>query len=317
MGGMRRRLAKRLGVSESDTRVFAARTYRRGLLLVLLGSICASWIGLGVRMMDAATAWQILVFRSVGLVAFLMVFIALRHPGRIAGVFRNAGRASILGGAALATAFCGSIVAIEQTSVANAMFLLAAAPFMAAVLGRWFLGERVRVATWVAISCAFLGIAIMVAEGVSFGFVRGNVAGLLAACGFAVFVIALRWGHLTDMLPLNVIAGVIGALIALAVCQITGVGLRVSGHDALLGVLMGVFQLGFALVLITAGSRSVPAAEVSLLMMTEVVLAPLWVWLVLGETAGVFTLLGGALVLGAIYWDAVSGLKQRRMVARP
>ena len=296
----------------------AQQSYRTGLVLVLLGSICASWIGLGVRMMEAADAWQILFYRSVGLVVFLLAYLGVRHAANVvdvARIFRQAGLASILGGIGLAVAFSGSILAIERASVANAMFVLAAAPFMAAVLGWLVLGERVRLATWLAIACAFAGVVIMVIEGVTFGYLWGNAAALMAAGGLAVFVVALRHGHLTDMLPLNVLAGVLAAIVALTACTLTGAGIAVSLHDVLLGLAMGVFQLGIALVLITRGSRSVPAAELALLTMAEVVLAPVWVWLVLGETAGIYTLVGGALVLGAIYLDAASGLRRRRLAA--
>ncbi len=291
------------------------QSYQRGLFLIVLGAIASSWIGLGVRLIDSATAWQILWFRSLGVVVLFVVILAMRHGRGIVGVFRKAGLASVIGGIALAMAFSGIIVAIHQATVANAMFLLAASPFMAAVLGRIFLKEHVRAATWAAIVCAFVGVAVTVASGISFGFLWGNVAALIAAVGYALFVIALRWGRLTDMLPVNVIGGGLGMVAAFAVCWVTGVGLDVSLHDALWGLAMGVFQLGLALILITLGARSVPAAEVSLLTLTEVVLAPFWVWLVLGETAGVFTLIGGALVLTAVAGDAMSGLRERRSAA--
>ncbi len=151
----------------------------------------------------------------------------------------------------------------------------------------------------------------MVAEGVSTGYLWGNVAGLVGALGMATFIVALRRGHLSDMLPLSVIGGTIGLAIAATVCTMTGVGLVISVHDLLWSLAMGVFQLGLALILFTIGSRSVPAADLSLLAMTEVVLAPLWVWLVFGETAGVFTLIGGALLLTAVALDALTGIRDR------
>jgi len=285
--------------------------YRRGIFLVLIGSLCSSWIGLGVRMMESATAWQLLVYRSIGLIAFLLIVIALRNAGRIAAAFRDAGPASLVGGLGLATAFSGGIVAMQYATVANAMFLLAGAPFLSAILGRLVLKERVRPATWAAIAAAMTGVVLMVGEGISFGFFWGNVAGLCGALGLAVFIIALRWGHLTDMLPLNVFAGLFGLIFAGAVCFATGDGIAVSTHDAALALAMGAFQLGLALVFITLGSRSVPAAELSLLTMAEVVLAPLWVYLVYGETAGALTLAGGGLVLAAIAVDALTGLTGR------
>jgi len=287
-------------------------TYGRGVALVLTGSLCSSWIGLGVRMMETATPWQLLIYRSIGAIAFLLVVIAIRNRGRVKTAFCSAGLVYLVGGLGLAAAFTGGIVAMHHASVANAMFLLAGAPFLAAVLGRLVLKERVRPATWVAIIVAMTGVVMMVGEGISFGFFWGNVAGLCGALGLAIFVIALRWGHLTDMLPLNIFGGLFGLVLAGAVCLATGDGVAVSTHDLAIALAMGAFQLGLALVLITLGSRSVPAAELSLLTMAEVVLAPLWVCLVFGETAGTLTLAGGFLLLAAIAGDALTGLRNQR-----
>jgi drug/metabolite transporter (DMT)-like permease len=293
------------------------RAYRRGVVLILLGSVSASWLGLGVRVMESATAWQILAYRSFGAIVFLLAFIALRNPGRLLAAFRGAGPVSIVAGIGLAAAFSGGVVAIQGASVANAMFLLATAPFLAAVLGRVLLGERVRGATWLAILCAVIGVGIMVVEGIGLGHLRGNVAGLIGALGLATYIVALRRGRLTDMLPCNVIGGVISLAIAAAVCLGSGDGLVISPHDTVLSLTMGVFQLGLALILFTMGSRAVPAADMTLLAMTEVVLAPFWVWLLLGETAGVYTLIGGALLLAAIAADAITGTRDRRMNGGP
>jgi len=293
----------------------SAEAYRRGVILVLLGSVCASWLGIGVRLMESASAWQILVYRSAALTVFLLAYIAARNPGALIAIFRNAGAASIVGGIGLATASSAIIVAIERASVANAMFLLAVAPFLAAVIGRLVLKERVRAATWLAIACAFTGVGVMVAEGIEFGYLWGNVAGLVGALGFATFIVALRWGRLTEMLPLGVIGGAIATVIAISVCILSGDGFDMSMHDAMWSVALGVFQIGLALIFVTLGSRTVPAADLSLLGMAEAVLGPLWVWLVFAETAGRLTLVGGVLLLAAIAGDAITGIRERRLSA--
>ena len=100
-------------------------------------------------------------------------------------------------------------------------------------------------------------------------------------------------------------------------CFSTGDGLAISLHDTLWSLAMGVFQLDLALVLFTMGSRTVPAADMTLLAMTEVVLAPFWVWLVFGETAGVFTLIRGALLLAAVAADAITGVRDRKTNGGP
>jgi len=285
--------------------------YRRGVALVLLAGTCWSIMGLVVRLMEAATAWQILFYRSLSLGLFLFLVLAVRSRGRPLGAIRRGGRANVLGGLALVLAFCGSIFAIRNTTVANAMFLFATAPFMTAGLGLLILKESVRRTTWIAMAVGGVGVAVMVAEGISLGHFLGNAAAVLSALGFALFTIALRWQHKEDMLPAVCLGGLFTAAIAGLFCVSGGEGLAVSPYDLLLACLLGVGQLGLGLTLYTYGSKAVPAGELALLAMTEVVLGPLWVWLALGETAGAWTLLGGAVLMAAIAGNALSGLRRK------
>jgi DME family drug/metabolite transporter len=285
-------------------------TYRQGVALVLLAGTCWSIMGLVVRLMEAATAWQILFYRSVSLGIFLFVVLAVRSRGHPLRAIRRGGLGSLLGALALVLAFCGSIFAIRNTTVANAMFLFASAPFMAAGLGLLILKESVRRATWIAMAVGGLGVAIMVAEGISLGHFFGNVAAVGSALGFALFTIALRWQHKEDMLPAVCLGGFITAAVAGAMSLSSGEGLAVLPYDLMLTCVLGIGQLGLGLTLYTYGSKAVPAAELALLAMTEVVLGPFWVWLALGETAGLWTLVGGALLLVAIAGNAASGLRR-------
>jgi drug/metabolite transporter (DMT)-like permease len=287
------------------------RAYRHGLLLVLLAGVCWSIMGIGVRLMEGATAWQILLYRSLALAVFLFLVVAYRTRGRPFGAYRRAGRQGVLGGLALVLAFSGSIVSVKNTTVANAMFLFATAPFIAAVLGRLLIGEAVRRATWIAMAVAALGVAIMVWEGIALGHLLGNLAALVSALGFALFTLALRWNKTEDMLPAVSLGGLFTLLVALGVCLVGQVPLVVSLRDTGLALALGVFQLGLGLAIYTLGAKVVPAAELALLAMTEVVLGPFWVWLFLGEGAGPMTLLGGLILLGAIAGNAVTRLRHR------
>ena len=287
-----------------------AVSYRRGVLLVLAAGVCWSAMGLGIRLMEEANAWQILFYRSLALAPFLFGVIALRSGGRPLKALKATGLAGILGAMGLFSAFFGGIYAIQSTTVANAMFLFAAAPFLAALLGRLVLGEAVRRGTWIAMAVAALGIVLMVAEGAALGTVLGNAAALLAAAGFAVFTVALRWGKLEDMMPTVFFAGILGAFFAGLICLLGDSGLDVPLHDILLAFAMGVFQLGAGLTVYTIGSKAVPAVELALLSMVEVVLGPLWVWIFLGETAAFYTLLGGAVLMAALAGNALSGLRR-------
>ena len=296
---------------DAPTVALPALSYSRGVLLVLLAGVCWSSMGVGIRSMEVANVWQILFYRSCALTPFLFAVIAIRSGGRPFPVIRKAGVASIIGALGLVVAFTGGIYAIQTTTVANAMFLFATAPFMAALLGRLVLGERVRRATLFAAGVALIGIVMMVSEGIALGYVRGNIAAFVSALGFAIFTIALRWGRLEDMLPTVFLSGIFAIAATGAVCLTAGYTLAVPANDIAIALSLGVFQVGVGLVCFTIGSRVVPAAELALLSMTEVVLGPLWVWLFLGETAGLYTLFGGAILMAAITGNAISGLRRK------
>lgn len=285
--------------------------YRHGVLLVLLAGALWSTMGLGIRMMEIANVWQILFYRSCALSVFLLVVITIRSGGKPGASIRKVGLAGMIGGMGLVAAFSGGIYAIQTTTVANAMFLFAFAPFLAALLGRALLKESVRPATWVAMAVAIAGICIMVYGGFAAGYIAGNLAALLSACGFAVFSVALRWRKLDDMMPTVFLAGVFAIMIAGTVCVTAGYTLAIPQNDILIAFAMGVFQVGAGLTVYTLGSKNVPAAELTLLSMTEVVLGPLWVWWLLGETAGIHTMVGGAVLMVAIAGNALSGARRR------
>ena len=285
--------------------------YRSGVLLVLAAGICWSSMGLGIRHIEVANVWQILFFRSLALTPLLLLVLTLRARGNPFPIIHKAGLAGGIGGISLVFAFSGGILAVQTTSVANAMFLFAAAPFFAAVLGWLLLKEYVRNATWISMMVALVGIVIMVWEGISIGRIIGNAAALISALGFAVFTISLRWRKLEDMLPTVFLAGLFAIIIAGALCQIKGYGLDVPKRDIWIALALGVFQVGAGLILYTLGSKVVPSAELALLSMTEVVFGPFWVWLFLGVTAGGYTLLGGMVLLIAIASNAFSGLRRK------
>ncbi len=286
-------------------------SYAGGVMLVLLAGVFWSSMGLGIRLIETANVWQILFYRSIALAIFLFAIITYRSNMRPLVTIKRAGVAGIIGGAGLVLAFSGGIYAIQTTSVANAMFLFAAAPFLAALLGWIILRENVRHATWVAMLVAIAGIVVMVVDGISAGRMAGNLSAIASAFGFAIFTIALRWGKLEDMMPAVFLAGLFAIATSALVCIGAGYEFSIPANDIAIALSMGVFQVGLGLTVFTIGSRVVPAAELALLSMTEVVLGPLWVWLLLGETASLYTLGGGAILLLAIAGNALSGLRRK------
>jgi drug/metabolite transporter, DME family len=290
--------------------------HARGVALVALAGVFWSLGGLLIRLIEAANGWQIVLFRSIALALTLSLVIALRHRGRVVSAFRDAGWNGVAAGFALGGGFIGFVLALQNTSVANATFMLGASPFLAAALGRAVLGETIRRATALAMAAALAGILVMVGGGLVIGTIRGNLLALGASVGFAIFSVLLRRGRERDMLPCVVIAGVISALIALPVvlagAPALASALALSPRDLALCAAMGAITVGGGLTVYTLGARHVPVAELTLLSMTELALAPIWVWLAVGEVPSGYTLLGGAIIIGAITAQALSGARRRR-----
>lgn len=286
--------------------------YSTGAALVLIAAVLWSAMGLAIRQIDSAGTWAVLFWRSAGMVPVLIAFITWNAGGRPLHSLRQIGLAGVIGGIGLVFAFSGAIYAIQSTTVANAVFLFSAAPFCTAILGWLILNERVRPATWAAIGLAAIGMFIMVREGLAAGALAGNVAAILSALGFAAFTITLRWGKAADMMPAVVLGGIFSMLTAALVLALQGGSLAVSLHDGSIAVAMGALQLAVGMALYTLGSRVIPAAELTLLSLIEVMLAPIWVWLVLDETASRGTFAGGAVLLAAVVFNAAASARDQR-----
>lgn len=283
--------------------------YSTGVGLVVIAAVLWSAMGLAIRHIDTADTWQVLFWRSVGMVPVLFAVIAWNSGGQPLQRLRRVGIAGVVGGLGLVFAFAGAIYAIQATTVANAVFLFSAAPFFAAILGWLILNERVRPKTWATIGLAGIGMFIMVREGLAAGALGGNIAAILSAFGFAAFTITLRWGRLEDMMPAVVLGGVFSMIAAALVLAGQGGSLGVSGHDAAIAIAMGAVQLAIGMALYTLGSKVIPAAELTLLSLVEVLLAPIWVWLFLNETASGQTFVGGAVLLAAVAFNAFAGAR--------
>ena len=284
---------------------------RVGIPLVLMAGIFWSLSGLVYRWIEVATAWQVLFYRSLSLFCFIALWLVVRYRGRLIGVFQSAGRLSVLGGLCLSISFSGYILALDQTSVANALFILAAAPFFAALLGRVLLSEHIGWTTSLAMGMAALGLAVMAGNELAIGRGLGELFALAAALGLAGLTITLRMRRSTDMLPAILFASLFATLFALTGMLWDGDSLILTPKDLSLSVSLGVFQVGLGFMLYTAGSRHLPAVELTLLSLTEVIVGPILAWLGADEVPSTTTLAGGALILLAIVTLAVLGQRHQ------
>ena len=297
-----------------DNSEVSAREHRLGIVLVLFAGVCWSLGGVIVRLMDTENAWQILLYRSLFVCLTLWLFLVFRHRrhGSVVRTFQRSGGTAVVAGLGMAVAFIGFIVSLTLTSVANTFFLLATQPFFTAVLAWIVLRERLSPATMVAALTTLAGVAVMFYNGLQIGNLAGNITGLLSAIGFSVFTVSLRSGRHIEMWPAIFYGGLFASLIALVVLLGSGTSIRVSTNDFLWCAVLGVTQIGLGTLAYILGARWVPATELSLLAMTEIVLGPIWAYWVVAEIPTPGTVIGGSMVLLSLAGLATYRLSKSR-----
>jgi drug/metabolite transporter (DMT)-like permease len=268
--------------------------------------------------MEAAQSyqWQYLFFRGLTIAIVILIYLMAREGLAFISHFKRIGLAGLLGAVGLVTAMSGYILSITLTTVANTLFMLAATPFIAAFLGIVLLKEKVRYSTWVAMVIALSGILVMVLEGLGAGSFLGNLFALMAASGFAVFSVSLRWRKQTPQFATIALAGALCMLFTLLILFFRNETLAMPLRNVYLSMLHGLV-VGSGLILFSLSAKFLPAAELTLLLMVEAVGGILWVYLpIFGihEIPSVTTVVGGIIVLAAIVFDGVS-LRQQPQIS--
>jgi drug/metabolite transporter (DMT)-like permease len=190
------------------------------------------------------------------------------------------------------------VAALNYTSVANVLFTQALAPVLAAVLGT-FVGEPVARRTWVAMAVAVAGVGLIVG-GPNHPSFLGVSLSLLMSISFAGVIVITRHQRQVSMAPATCLSQ---AIVFVCAAPFASTG-SIGAQDRALLIGLGVGQIGLGLIFLTIGARLIPAAEVALITLLEIVLGPLWVWIALSEQPSATTLAGGAVVLGAVVIQA-------------
>ncbi len=273
---------------------------REGSVLLALSGAIFSFTAVAYRAVDVANDWQFLAYRGGSTAVAMFAVVALRRRSRPVDFGATTWRV-VFAGFLLAITSMLYILALSRIPAATTLLLLATAPIFAAVFGWLLLRERVHTVTFIAIGVSMVGMAIMVGTGLDAGSAVGVVFALLIPICVGLYNVVLRSSPGADPVVPALLAGLFLGLGAAIAASANG-GLGVSWRDAALACVSGGLALGIGLPLFNIGHRSVPAARVSLLLMTEIVLAPLWVWIWPGETPRIGTLIGGAIVLAAVVW---------------
>jgi drug/metabolite transporter (DMT)-like permease len=270
-----------------------ARQHRRGRVFVALAAVAWSTAGLLQRELSVNIGTQLAgraLFAALGVLAYVVI----AERGAVVQAFRAIGRAGLLLAGLMAVSSGTFIAALNYTSVANVLFIQALAPVLAAALGT-LVGEPVARRTWLAMAVAIAGVALMVG-GPDRPSILGATLSLLMSVSFAGTIVITRHQRDVSMAPATCLSQLLVLLVAAPFARPGEAG----AQDVALLAALGVCQIGLGLIFLTIGARLIPAAEVALITLLEIVLGPLWVWIALSEEPGAATLAGGAIVLAAV-----------------
>ncbi len=267
-----------------------------GYLLVLFGGFFLSWGGLIVRLFETPDIWQILFLRSFFFILALIIFLFVVYKRNTIQIIKNSGKPGFFGGLILSLSFVSYVVSMTETTVANVVFIISTQTIFLAVMGYFFLKEKISLIGFISISLAMLGIGIMVGDSINTGSLFGNIVALAIPINFSILVIIIRKYPQLDMVPAIFYSGVFSTIYGLVLCD----NLIFSFNDIFMGFLLGVPQLAFGFICITIGSRSTPSVTVGLLMLLESICGTLWVWIFLNEIPPLSVLIGGAAIILAI-----------------
>jgi drug/metabolite transporter (DMT)-like permease len=265
---------------------------------MIIAATCWSSGGFLVRQLSIVNAWEIVFWRSAFMTVFVAGVLAVIHRRAMPRAVLDAGVPGLLAGAFLAATFFFFIGSLTRTTVANTNILMSVSPFLAALAARMILKEAVPLRTWIAMLVAFAGIVVMFAQSAGAGRLTGNLLALGVSCCFAAQLTVLRKFHATvDMLPQVLIAGILSSFLAVFLAP----PFAATPRDLAILAIMGCVQLGTGCLLATAASKHLSAIELGLLALLEPILGPIWVWVLMSEHPGTATLIGGAIVLAAVF----------------
>lgn len=285
-----------------------SRNHLKGIAITAGGVVILSPDGL-ITSLVAADIRTALFWRGLLLGIAMTLFLLARYRGRPREIFnRLKHRPQLIVAFVFAGSSVGWVTAITLTSVANTLFIVAGAPLFAAIFARVFLGERVPARTIVAILIAIAAMGMIFAEGLGRGDLVGNLAALATALTWAGMLVFLSHVQIEDPGPAMALSGYLVAAVALFVAPTVAI----VTLDILWLGLLGFVILPISFFMIMLGPRHLPAPEISLIMLLEAVLGPIWAWWFISQAPSNLSLIGGIVIIGTLAIHFAIGLYRIR-----
>ena len=292
------------------------QSYGSGVVFVILATFGWSLSGIFVRLMPGLDGWQINCWRGFWMSVALLVYLVLIYGPETLAKFRVIPVVALVASAGF---FCiGStlyVTSLTLVSTATVSVIGATSPLFTGLLSPWVTGEKPGLTAWMSAMLALVGVGVIAWDGLEGGHAIGLLVSLGVPISFAIQTLALRRYRSVDMVP----AICVGGFVTFFVAGILGFsaghamgGFDVSPGNVLLLALMGPLQLSIPIVFYAWGARSVPAVTLSLVVMLDAVLNPLWPWLIVGEVPGTAAFIGGAIIIGAVTISIFGGVWMMR-----
>jgi len=294
-------------------------SYFYAFIVVFLAGLSWSFGAVVVRHMDEANSYvfQYLFYRGISIALILLIYLFITEGLNFYKNFFKIGISGVMGGIFLAIAFTGFIYSITITSAAVTLFMLAAMPFIAAIFGYFFLNEILRRSTLISMVIAFIGVCIMIINDSISGTVLGALLGFVSATGFALYTVTIRWKPETPKFTTVVLAGLFCTCFSFIFLGFSFEPFNTMPvKNSYLSLLHGLF-VASGLILYSLGAKYLPAAELALLSLMEVVGGVLWVWLPIfgiNETPSFTVIIGGVIITFAVIFHGYGSRRKREPI---
>ena len=298
--------------------MFELRNEKIAVPVVLFAGILWSFGPLVVRYMSDPhlVPWQYIFGRGLTIFIILNLYLYFEEGLNFYKNYKKIGKSGIIGGVGLGIAMVTFIYSITNTSAAVTLLCLAAMPFFTALLAFLFLKEKISLNVWVSIFLATIGIIIMAIGNTEKNSLIGFIFGIISSIGFSVFSVTLRWRKETPKFTTVAVAGLFCFISATIMILIKGQPFFFFFSNSTMFSLHGTLVC-LGLILYSIGSKAIPAAELTLLSLTEVVGGIFWVWLPLfgiNEVPSTNTVVGGFfLFVSLVYYSLIMRWNKRHI----
>ena len=295
------------------------RNPKTAIPVVLFAGILWSFGPLVVRYMDSPNQvpWQYIFGRGLTIFILLNLYLYFEEGNKFWKNYLKIGVSGILGGSGLGIAMISFIYSITNTTAAITLLCLAAMPFFTALLAFIFLKEQISISVWISIFIATIGIIIMAFGNTGENSLVGFIFGITSSVGFSVFSVTLRWRKETPKFTTVAFAGLFCFIFATAMILLKGQVFFSTSYNSSLFSLHGTLVC-LGLILYSIGSKAIPAAELTLLSLTEVIGGIFWVWLPLfgiNEVPSVNTVIGGFFLFISLFYYSLIMRWNKRHIA--